>query len=233
MRRITTAVAIALWGACALGADRGHGIRVGMPVTQKRGVVCISDDFVIYSDATKGSDHCWIPNPETSVGRVTQVEKTHVVVEYATAEGWSKHVVNEASRLVWGRDYWGDPVLYRWKRDKVEFDRSDTSLLLSGEEKGAQLKLPIRVRCPVNAISVPPPNIGDVVVRGPDWNKGSADGEPGWKGRIVQSSPDDPNARSRDGYVTVEWEATKRRGRYRWDYHHKFDVMSVAVGASE
>lgn len=233
MCRLVTALTIALSVSSVLGADRVTGFRKGMKVTQKRGVVCISNDFAIYGDPSRGADHCWIPNPEISVGKVVEVEDAHVIVEYPTDLGWQKHTVSQES--VWilmGRDYRGDPVFYRWRKDKVEFDRADTALLLSGEENGRP-KSPIRVRCPLNTISVPPPSIGDVVVRGPDWNKGTADGEAGWKGRIVQSAPDDPNARSRDGYVTVEWEATKRRGRYRWDYHRKFDVISVGDDTSE
>lgn len=75
----------------------------------------------------------------------------------------------------------------------------------------------------------PPPRFGDRVVRGPDWNKGSADGEAGLPGTIIKRSPEDPSPRGRDGYVTVQWDATKRKGRYRWDYHRKFDVIPATV----
>ena len=35
------------------------GTLVGQVVTQKRGVVCVSDDFVVYSTDAKGADRCW------------------------------------------------------------------------------------------------------------------------------------------------------------------------------
>jgi hypothetical protein len=199
----------------------------GMRVTQKRGVVCITDECIVYRDASKGADHCWVPDSETAVGVVTKVEKTHVIVEYATDEGWTAYRVTEEPTVVWAVDYWGDPVVFVRKKDKMEFRREDSGRLLSGEDPPGKLKLPIRVRCPIDNVSIPPPKFDDVVVRGPDWNKGSADGQAGWRGRIVQRSPDDVNPRGSDGYVTVEWEGTKRRGRYRWDYHRKFDVIAI------
>ena len=46
-------------------------------------------------------------------------------------------------------------------------------------------------------------------------------------GRVILRNAQDADVRSKDGYVTVEWELTKRKGRYRWDYRRKFDVMPV------
>jgi len=208
---------------------------IGFKVTLKRGVVCINDECIIYRDAGKGADHCWVPDREASVGVVKSIEKgkAHAIVEFASDDGWMPYKVTEEPTVVWALDYWGDPVVFIRRKDKIEFDRAGSSRLLSGEDPPGKLKLPIRIRCPLACISVPPPTFGDFVVRGPDWNKGSADGEPGWRGVIVQRSPEDVSPRGSDGYVTVEWEATKRRGRYRWDYHRKFDVVPQRKDADE
>jgi hypothetical protein len=201
---------------------------VGARVTQKRGVVCISDDFVVYRTAhDKGSDHCWKLDYERAVGVVEKIEKGRfAIVRFDTARGWDCYVVNDRAVL---RDYWNDELYVVHKAESANFRADENGLLLSGEDDGRQLKLPIRARFPLACISFPPPRFGDRVVRGPDWNKGSADGEAGLEGTIIQRSPVDPSPRGRDGYVTVQWDATRRKGRYRWDYHRKFDVIPANV----
>ena len=72
-----------------------------------------------------------------------------------------------------------------------------------------------------------PPSVGDEVIRGPDWNKGSADGPPGARGVIVSATDEDAVARDARGYVLVEWLKTGRRTKCRWDVNGLFDVKHV------
>ena len=203
------------------------GTLVGQVVTQKRGVVCVSDDFVVYSTAAKGADRCWSLDPGDAVGVVKSVDGRNAIVEFATQAGWRKYLITEKKEYYFIRDYWGDRLRIVQGSDSVVFDRLENGLLLSEGGGKDNLPLPIRVKFPLTCISLPPPRFGDQVVRGPDWNKGSADGEPGLMGVIIPRSDGDAMPRGRDGYVAVEWEATKRKGRYRWDYHRKFDVIPV------
>jgi hypothetical protein len=201
---------------------------IGCPVTQKRGVVCATDEFRIYKGRKGPSGHCWVLSHDIAVGEVEKIENGFAVVRFDSAEGWTKQGVAARNTYTFLRDYWGNPVLIVEVRDTVSFDKEQNGLLLTGEDDNESLLLPIRVRFPRDCISIPAPSFGDLVVRGPDWNKGSADGgEPNAVGRIILRSAEDKDVRSKDGYVTVEWEATKRKGRYRWDYRRKFDVMPV------
>jgi hypothetical protein len=201
---------------------------IGAKVTQKRGVVCVSDDFVVYRVAhDKGADHCWKLDYERAVGVVEKIEKGgFAVVRFETNRGWDRYVVNDRAVV---RDYWNEELYIAHKAESAMFRPNENGLLLTGEDGSQQLNLPIRVRFPLGCVSFPPPRFGDRVVRGPDWNKGAADGEPGLEGTIIQRSPVDPSPRGRDGYVTVQWDATRRKGRYRWDYHRKFDVIPANV----
>lgn len=201
---------------------------IGAKVTQKRGVVCVTDDFVVYRVAhDKGADHCWKLDYERAVGVVENIEKGgFAIVRFETNRGWNRYVVNDRAVV---RDYWNEELYIAHKPESAMFRPNENGLLLTGEDDSKQLSLPIRVRFPLGCVSFPPPRFGDRVVRGPDWNKGAADGEPGLEGTVIQRSPVDPNPRGRDGYVTVQWDATRRKGRYRWDYQRKFDVIPVNV----
>jgi hypothetical protein len=210
------------------GADLLSGL-VGAKVTQKRGVVCLTDDFTVSRAALgKGADHFWQLHYESAVGEVEKIEKGgFAVVRFDSDVGWVSDTVNEQRRVFY--DYWNEEFFVVIRQETATFRPDENGLLLSGEAAPRQLNVPIRVRFPLACISFPPPQFGDRVVRGPDWNKGLADGEPGLGGTIIRRSPDDPSPRGRDGYVTVEWDATRRKGRYRWDYHRKFDVVPVSV----
>jgi hypothetical protein len=72
------------------GADLSSGL-IGARVTQKRGVVCITDDFVVQRVALgKGADHCWQLDYEAAVGVVEKIEKGgFAVVRFDTSVGWS------------------------------------------------------------------------------------------------------------------------------------------------
>jgi hypothetical protein len=208
----------------------GDGIAVGQHVTQKRGFVCLDDTCTIVAkneaSETK-KDHCFYLNRIRTIGVVVKVESESVVVEFSTNAGWESVTVDKFTYDGF-YDFWGQPeTFYLRPALDVTFEQSDCGVLLTGEE-GGQLKLPARVRMPKSLISWPPPRFGDKVTRGPDWNKGSADLEPGLLGKIVRGTPEQLEPRDSDGYVTVEWEATKRKGRYRWDLRRKFDVTPVA-----
>jgi hypothetical protein len=224
----TVLAVLAAAGGRVQGADLLSGL-VGAKVTQKRGVVCITNDFVVNRAAGgKGADHCWQLDHESAVGVVEKLEKGgFAIVRFDTSIGWSPYVVNDQKRVLY--DYWNEEFVVVFRRETAAFRPDENGLLLSGESGPSQLNLPIRVRFPLACISFPPPQFGARVVRGPDWNKGSADGEPGLAGTIIRRSPDDPSPRGRDGYVTVEWDATRRKGRYRWDYLRKFDVIPLNV----
>jgi hypothetical protein len=221
-----------LWlalGTCVLSEVMASDIiPVGTPVTQKRGVVCTTDDFQIYKDKKGLADHCWVLSPETAIGEVEKIDRTHMEVRFDSVEGWTKQLVAARNTYTFLRDYWGNVVLVVESRDRVGFDKDDNGLLLTGENENGSLVLPIRVRFPIQCVSFPPPAFGDLVRRGPHWNKGSADGgQPDAVGRIILRSPEDTEVRGKDGYVTVGWELTKRKGRYRYDYRRKFDVIPV------
>jgi hypothetical protein len=231
-RRGSAASWMGLWlafGTCVLSeVMAGEVIPVGTPVTQKRGVVCTTDDFQIYKDKKGLADHCWVLSSETAIGEVEKIDRTHLEVRFDSAEGWTKQIGAARNTYTFLRDYWGNVVLVVESRDRVGFDKDDNGLLLTGENADGSLVLPIRVRFPIHCVSVPPPVFGDLVRRGPHWNKGSADGgQPDAVGRIILRSPEDTEVRGKDGYVTVEWELTKRKGRYRYDYRRKFDVIPV------
>lgn len=213
----------------------GDGVVVGQQVTQKRGFVCIDETFMVTAatQATppqiheKKADHCWFLNRIRAIGVVVKVESETAVVEFATDLGWER-VAHEKFSVVGFYDFWGEPETFYYRPElDVTFEKPDCGLLLTGEEN-ERLKLPIRVKMPKALLSWPLPRFGDKVTRGPDWNKGSADLEPGLQGRIIPGTPGQVEPRDSDGYVTVEWEATKRRGRYRWDLRRKFDVTPVA-----
>jgi len=214
-------------------------VSVGQLVTQKRGFVCLDDECVIYKKLdsptsegeplSAGPDHCWKLNPLLSVGMVTKVEVDHVVVQFTSTAGWIRVTTDsdlKEANVIW--DFWGEKEDFVKRGDMdVSFNKSECGKLLSGEMESGRPKLPAQVRLPKQCISWALPRFGDEVVRGPDWNKGSADLQPGMKGRIIRvAGSDEP--RGDDGYVTVEWEATKRKGRYRWDCRRKFDVVPAA-----
>ena len=234
--RVAVVVAVALGGRLCNGYD---SVSVGQLVTQKRGFVCLDDECVIYkkqegsaSDGQPlvgGPNQCWWLNRMTSVGVVVKVESEHVVVQFPSTADWFPVTTDtdlEKHNLIW--DFWGEKEEFT-KRGQMEvaFRKSDCGKLLTGVNEAGAPKVPAQVRLPKQCISWTLPRFGDEVVRGPDWNKGSADLQPGMKGRIIRlEGESDP--RSDDGYVTVQWEATKRRGRYRWDCRRKFDVVPVA-----
>ncbi len=209
-----------------LGADPSSML-LGARVTQKRGIVCITDDFVVRgADGGSAAVHGWLLDKETAVGVVEKIEKGgFAVVRFDNTTGWSRYEFEPEKKVYY--DYWNREFFVVVRNKTANFRPDENGLLLSGENDTSELNVPIRVRLPVACISFPPPKLGDRVVRGPDWNKGSADGQPGLEGTIIRRSPDDLIARGRDGYVTVEWDATRRKGRYRWDYLRKFDVIPV------
>jgi hypothetical protein len=218
---------LCVMSAEAPAADRYAGL-VGAKVTQKRGIVCTTPDCVVYGTPDKGADHGWRLDYERAVGVVKEIDREgRAIVEFATPAGWSQYRLGEKATLV--RDYWNEEFIIIHKAESEIFNPKDNGLLLSGEDAAGQLIVPVRVSFPLSCISFPPPKFGDRVVRGPDWNKGTADGEPGFKGTIIRRSPLDPSPRGRDGYVTVEWDATRRKGRYRWDYLRKFDVIPANI----
>jgi hypothetical protein len=227
-RRRIAAYVVCIVSLCVELTHADDAYLLGGSVTQKRGVVCTTDEFRIYRGQKGLSGHCWVLNSETAIGEVTKVIGNQVEVRFDSAEGWTKQVVAERKTYSFLRDYWGQPMLIVEVRETVSFDKDENGLLLSGEDEAGGLLLPIRVRFPSSCVSFPPPHFGDLVKRGPDWNKGSADGgQPDAVGRIILRSAEDKDVRSKDGYVTVEWELTKRKGRYRWDYRRKFDVIPV------
>lgn len=276
-------------------------------ITQKMGVVCVSDAYVASSDSARGPNNYWELDSEKAVGVVIEVndQEQYAVVEFPTAEGWENKVVQKSSSttLYVRRNWWTGEIMdlrsvTTTQDQTLRFSSKGDGLLLTGFEKppagnappvvnlnsvaeasgtgpspdpgqgspvapaggapaspenvAAQppssdipspagqaspasvappapaLALPIRVRFPISVISLRPPRLGDVVRRGPDWNKGFADGGEGMTGRIILRSSADAELRTKDGYVTVEWDATKRTGRYRWDVRRKFDVWPTA-----
>jgi hypothetical protein len=72
--------------------------------------------------------------------------------------------------------------------------------------------------------SFPRVAVGDVVVRGPDWeaeDHGNTDGGPGGKGTVITVTE---YLASRNRGVHVQWAASGVTNLYRWGYEGKFDV---------
>lgn len=91
---------------------------------------------------------------------------------------------------------------------------------------GATLNRPIRVNFPLPSIALRPPKPGEVVTRGPDWNKGNADGgEKGMTGKLIRWP--DGSLRNDAGYVRVRWDATQRVTSCRWAVRGLFDVWPI------
>jgi hypothetical protein len=276
-------------------------------VTQKSGVVCLTDAYVASSNAVNGPSCYLVLDPEKAVGVVTEIndQEQYAVVEFASTEGWEVKEITKASIGGGGylyRNWWTGEVRYfpPWKTEfdrTIRFGKDSDGLLLTGSsgvvtdasiQPGGQsansvgtpaagtpaagtpaagtpaagtpaagtpaagtpaagaagtpqaapaislasLALPIQVRFPMSVISLRPPRVGDLVKRGPDWNKGHADGGDGMTGRIILRAVNDKSIRTSDGYVTVLWDATKRTGRYRWDVRRQFDIWPTAESFS-
>lgn len=98
-----------------------------------------------------------------------------------------------------------------------------------GADKSAsRLALPIRVQFPLDCINLRPPKKGEVVTRGPDWNKGVADGgRSGMTGRL-EPWPGDGRLRNDAGYVRVKWDVTERLTLCRWHVRGLYDVWPIS-----
>lgn len=68
----------------------------------------------------------------------------------------------------------------------------------------------------------PPPQIGEKVVRGPDWHWGDQDGTPGAVGTIVACAPEDNRWN-----VQVQWPGKDMKYSYALGASNKFDVVRV------
>lgn len=92
------------------------------------------------------------------------------------------------------------------------------------------------VRYPMSLIGRVRPRIGDIVVRGPDWCDGHADGGDKPLGAIVDAT-ENGNPKfagivlserdGRTGYVTVLWKATGRKTSHRFDFKSFYDIQVV------
>lgn len=254
MHYSTYAAAILYCSATVFGVTEAHAqtplfAAKGTRITLKRGFVCITADYLIKQSTSGGltpdvsaedntsgdldvrkkeaADHFWDLDPYDAMGIVVESDRQYATVEFDSRYGWARTTITSFKRPLQILDYWGDPYICQPTGGVFRLQPEENGLLLSGEDAGGKPKLPIRVRFPLRIISFASPQFGDLVVRGPDWNKGAADGQPGWTGKVIRFKNESLRA-VEDGYVTVEWNATKRRGRYRWDYNKKFDVVPVA-----
>ncbi len=81
--------------------------------------------------------------------------------------------------------------------------------------------------------SFPRVAVGDIVVRGPDWDAedhGSTDGGPGGKGTVITVTE---YLSSRNRGVHVQWAASGVTNLYRWGYEGKFDVKVFSSPSGE
>ena len=70
-----------------------------------------------------------------------------------------------------------------------------------------------------HAIDVPPIQVGDIVVRGPDWNWGTQDGGAGSRGLVIDNA-------TANGWVRVMWNGSKENN-YRWGADGCFDLAII------
>jgi hypothetical protein len=200
-------------------------------VIQVLGDVAATDSYEVSSDEKSPPDHYWRLS-EAAIGKVVEYDlnlKT-AIVEFASNDGWTQVKLQKDKKYYYYvNPYSGEiTVLTAASNNKVKLFPERNGLLLNGESKDGALALPIRVQFPLICISLRPPKKGEVVERGPDWNKGNADGgRAGMTGRL-QPWPGDGKLRNEAGYVLVKWDATERVVACRWHVRGLYDVWPIS-----
>ena len=220
---------------------------LGQPVFQKSGIVIEDSGYIV-------KERYWTLD-EKAIGTVTRVEavpnrpqlaKLYVRYDGSPADttGWTAHefefgrevvstttgekrvrtdsqggVTVESSESTVTRERNGQPV-----------EENEVGLIVDRTDKSTT------VRYPMHLLGRLRPQPGDVVVRGPDWSDGHADGggRPfgALKDAVEAGTPKYPGIvlaerDGRSGFIAVYWKATGRKTRHRFDMSGFYDIQVV------
>jgi hypothetical protein len=116
------------------------------------------------------------------------------------------------------------------ERNGQPVEENEVGLIVDRTEKSTT------VRYPMHLLGRLRPQPGDVVVRGPDWSDGHADGggRPFGmvKDAVEEGTPKYPGIvlaerDGRSGFIAVYWKATGRKTRHRFDMSGFYDIQVV------
>jgi len=220
---------------------------VGQPVFQKSGIVIEDAGYIVKNRYWTLDDKAigtvarvesvpnrpqlaklyvrYVGSPEDLAGWTTrEFEFGREVVSTTTGE---KRIQNDSQGGV--RVESTESTVTR-ERNGQPVEEHEVGLIVDRTEKSTT------VRYPMHLVGRLRPQPGDVVVRGPDWCEGHADGGErpfgALKDAVEGGSPKYPGVvlaerDGRSGFIAVYWKATGRKTRHRFDTFGFYDIQVV------
>lgn len=199
--------------------DQNPNLWLKKVVVQRRGWVLdakdadnlIKDGYYVLDKSARGN--VVSVNPATSTCDVRFTDLT----------GWRRIELSVKRRLKTVRNYddYGNVFIEQWIEEGLRVVPADHGKLLNdANAEGGAL-----VRFPLKTLGMPPPSVGETVVRGPDWpaNRrvdGCNDGESmdPCTGTVVSDIDG-------DFYLLVKWHKTGLKEKHRFDCRRYYDVL--------
>lgn len=220
---------------------------VGQPVFQKSGIVIEDAGYIV-------KQRYWTLD-EKAIGRVARVEEVpnrpklaKLFVRYDgspnDSPGWTAHEFEFGREVVstttgqkrirndslGGISVESSESTVTRERNGQPVEENEVGLIVDRTEKSTT------VRYPMHLVGRLRPQPGDVVVRGPDWCEGHADGGArpfgSLKDAVENGTPKYPGIvlaerDGRSGFIAVYWKATGRKTRHRFDMSGFYDIQVV------
>ena len=187
--------------------------------------------FAFHDKADIATQYYWTLD-DSAIGKVIEVipggRGTLVRAEFPDETGWERvSVPPPKTEIKWNFDYdnYGRP-----ESATATVVRTEGIMVAPREwgriiDEAGQRRV---VEFPAEIVGLRRPQLGDRVLRGPDWRAGYADGgenpvgpaSPDCYGEVLEEL-------GMDRYVKVRWDKTGREGFYRFDKRRYYDVEVV------